>query len=92
MKPLHLNLKDIYFQEIKSGIKIFEYRLATPYWEKRLVGREYSAIVVKSGYPSRSDLSRQIIRPWLGYEIHTINHPHFGGEPVEVFAIRVNPE
>jgi hypothetical protein len=29
-------------------------------------------------------------RPWIGYRIVMITHPHFGAEPVEVFAINVS--
>lgn len=35
-------------------------------------------------------LRLQMIRPWRGYELQTIIPPHFGIDPVEVFAIRVN--
>nr|DAH27357.1 MAG TPA: activating signal cointegrator [Bacteriophage sp.] len=33
---LKLVLTDHWFEEIKSGRKKYEYRKATPYWEKRL--------------------------------------------------------
>lgn len=29
------------------------------------------------------------MRPWRGYEEQTIQHEHFGIEPVNVFAIHV---
>ena len=85
---LHLPLKREYFEQIRDGSKLFEYRLATDYWAKRLVGREYEAIVFTMGYPSKDNKSRRIEMPWRGYEKQTITHPHFGSEPVEVFAIR----
>ncbi|ENN4178965.1 ASCH domain-containing protein, partial [Salmonella enterica subsp. enterica serovar Typhimurium] len=28
--------------------------------------------------------------PYGGYEVKTITHPHFGDEPVKVYAIKVN--
>lgn len=90
MSDLHLNLKSEYFNEIDSGIKLFEYRLRTPYWRKRLEGRRYERILVKKGYPAAGDASRIRKRPWRGYEEQTITHPHFGDKPVDVFAIRVN--
>jgi hypothetical protein len=89
-KKLTLNLKDVYFQEIKSGVKKYEYRLLTPYWEKRLINKFYEEIILKSGYPKKDNMEKQIVRPWLGYEIQTINHPHFGVNAVKVFAILVN--
>jgi len=89
-KILNLNLKGCYFDEIKAGTKDEEYRLVTPYWIKRLENRDYKGIVIKKGYPKNDDLSRIITRPWRAYTIKTITHPHFGSEPVKVFAIKVN--
>lgn len=87
---LHLNLKGIYFDEIKTGAKSHEFRIVNNYWSKRLVGRNYSHILIKRGYPKRGDSSKEILLPYLGYEIKTITHQQFGPEPVDVFAIKVN--
>ena len=89
MADLHLNLKGVYFDEIKAGTKPFEYRLRSK-WEKRLAGKSFDQIWIKRGYPARDDHARIIARPWRGYEIQVITHPHFGPTPVEVIAIRVN--
>jgi hypothetical protein len=89
-RALHLPLKAVYFNEIRDGIKPYEYRLVTPYWTKRLVGRAYDFIELSLGYPPRGDANRRMLRPWNGVERQTITHPHFGPDPVEVFAIRVN--
>lgn len=89
MADLILHLKGVYFDEIAAGEKNEEYRLITPHWSKRLVGRQYKRVILYSGYPSRDDLSRRIIRPWRGYIERTITHPHFGPDPVKVFAILV---
>lgn len=90
MKLLHLNLKAVYFDAIAAGEKREEYRLATPYWRRRLEGRQYAGIVLKKGYPKRDDTSRILARPWAGFSIQTITHPHFGQDPVQVYAINVN--
>ncbi|MEJ6003772.1 ASCH domain-containing protein [Paucibacter soli] len=90
MPALHLNLKAEYFDAIAAGEKREEFRLATPYWRRRLEGRQFAGIVLKKGYPKRGDSSRTLDRPWAGFTIKTITHPHFGTEPVQVFAIRVN--
>ncbi len=89
MTDLTLPLKGIYFDAIASGEKCEEYRLATPYWIKRLVGRHYKRVILTRGYPKRDDHSRRIIKPWRGYIERTITHPHFGPDPVKVFAILV---
>lgn len=90
MQLLHLNLKAMYFDAIAAGEKREEFRLVTPYWRRRLEGRQYAGIVLKKGYPKRDDASRILARPWTGFSIQTITHPHFGQAPVQVYAIHVN--
>ncbi|MBB3193986.1 hypothetical protein [Roseateles terrae] len=90
LTPLILPLKASYFNEIREGTKPEEFRLVTPYWIRRLVGKEFSHIEFTLGYPARSNAERRLIRPWRGMRIATITHPHFGTDPVEVFAIRAN--
>lgn len=89
MADLHLNLNGEYFDQIKAGVKFFEYRLATK-WAKRLEGKAFDRILIKRGYPKKGDQGRIIERPWRGFELQTIAHPHFGQYPVEVYAILVN--
>jgi len=92
MKPLILPLKRRWFDEIRQGIKAEELRVYNDYWRKRLEGREYSHIELTLGYPPRHDTSRRIFKPWLGYEIKTVTHPHFGPEPIKVYAIKILQE
>jgi len=89
MTTLRLSLKGEYFDQIKAGEKPEEYRLCTPYWSTRLICRSYTQIELTKGYPKRGDQERRITRKWNGYTIKTIQHPHFGPEPVTVFAIDV---
>lgn len=89
MADLHLNLKGEYFDDIKAGTKPWEYRLASK-WLKRLSGKSFDRIFVKRGYPKSGDLELILEKPWRGFELQTITHPHFGNEPVLVCAIRVN--
>ncbi len=87
---LYLPLKAEYFDAIKAGTKPEEYRLRTPYWQRRLEGREYRAIELMKGYPAAHDEGRRLSLPWRGFTVKTITHPHFGPEPVEVYAINVS--
>lgn len=89
MRALILALNGVYFDQIRDGEKGEEYRLVTPYWTKRLVGKAYDRIVLTKGYPAAADYERRLSRPYRGYVMKTITHPHFGPEPVEVFAIDV---
>lgn len=89
MRTLTLALKAFYFDEIKAGRKLFEYRLVTPYWRKRLEDQIYDQIVLTRGYPKRDDSSRRLALPWQGCHKESLTHEHFGSDPVEVFAINV---
>ncbi|MBN3848688.1 ASCH domain-containing protein [Paraburkholderia sp. Ac-20342] len=86
---LVLPLKSCYFDDIAADIKPEEFRLDTEYWRKRLIGKEFSGILLTKGYPKADDQSRRMLRPWRGYVMRTIQHPHFGPDPVRVFAIDV---
>lgn len=88
---LTLPLKGEYFDQIVAGTKTEEYRERTPYWAKRLVGREYTNLVITKGYPKRDDRSRRIELPYRGFVEKTIMHPHFGGS-VDVFAIALTKD
>lgn len=94
MADLVLPLKGQYFDAIKAGAKTEEYRLCTPYWQKRLASPFglYDRIVLTRGYPRRDDQERRLVRAWQGYTIKTITHPHFGPDPVQVYAINVAAE
>jgi hypothetical protein len=89
LPDLILPLKGEYFDQIEAGTKPEEFRLCTPYWTKRLVGRQYRNVILTRGYPRADDQSRRLTRHWKGYVVRTITHPHFGDAPVEVFAINV---
>lgn len=94
MADLILPLKTEYFDAIKAGEKPEEFRLANAYWTRRLHGadgqpRTFDRIVLTKGYPKRGDDSRRLVRPWKGFTRKTLTHPHFGADPVEVFAIHV---
>lgn len=89
MRILTLPLKGEYFDEIKAGTKPEEFRLATPYWRRRLEGRVYDLIELTRGYPKRGDTARRLVVPWMGCRLTIITHRHFGQEQAEVFAINV---
>lgn len=87
---LRLPVKREYFEQIKSGEKMDEYRLVNSYWSKRIIGKTFDKIEITLGYPKKGDTERTITRPWKSSVIKEITHKHFGAEPVQVFAIRVN--
>jgi hypothetical protein len=89
MANLQLAVNGEYFDAMKSGEKTEEYRLVNPHWGKRIYGRWYDRLIITRGYPKKNDTSKRIDIPYGGYEIKIITHPHFGPDPVKVFAIKV---
>ncbi len=87
---LYLALKREYFDAIKAGTKLFEYRLYNGYWKKRIKGKAFDKIVLTLGYPKRTDRSRRLELPWRGFAVRNITHPQFGNKERCVFAIKVN--
>jgi hypothetical protein len=47
---LHLTLHRRFFAEIAARTKRIEYRQQSPYWRRRLEGRDYDAILFRNGY------------------------------------------
>jgi len=89
---LHLPVKRVYFDSIRIGTKDEEYRLVTPYWTKRLVGRDYGSVIITLGYPKSGDMERTLMFPYTGYRKTKIAHPHFGPDEVEVYVIGLEGE
>lgn len=89
MKTLILPVKRIYFEQIASGQKTEEFRLANAFWAKRLEGKKFSSVIVTLGYPKKTDIARRLVFPWRGLSKKTITHEYFGLMPVDVFAIKV---
>jgi hypothetical protein len=89
MKVLTLPLKREFFDAIKAGTKLEEYRLRNDYWMTRLENRTYDAIELTLGYPAADDAARRLRRPWKGFTVKMIQHPLFGAKPVQVYAINV---
>jgi len=87
MKSLTLNLKQEYFDDIRKGVKKEEYREVKPYWEKRLINKEYEKVIIKMGYPKSTEINKIIEFPWRGFVKKQITHKQFGEDPVWVFAI-----
>jgi hypothetical protein len=89
-RTLQLALKAEFFHAIQAGTKTEEYRMANTFWAKRLHGKTFDRVVLTLGYPSRKDHARRIVKPWRGMRTTEIQHPLFGSEPVQVFAIDVS--
>lgn len=92
MSDLILALKREYFEAIRDGQKIEEFRLVNDYWKKRLEGRDYDNIILTLGYPKKDDESRRIVRKWkdVPFVVKMISHKLFGSEPVMVYSIDVS--
>lgn len=64
---LTLHLKETHFEEIRSGKKKEEYRMATPYWNTRIFGENggFDVVEICKGYPARGNIDD---RMWFRYE------------------------
>jgi hypothetical protein len=51
---LHLNLKREFFDDIAARKKRTEYRSRTPYWRRRIEGRDYDVICFRNGYSKKA--------------------------------------
>lgn len=89
MNILRLHLKAKWWNQIKDGSKYCEYRIATPYWQKRLEGKDYDIAELYLGYPKKGDESR-VLRKRISYiRKRGLLHEEFGPKPVKVYAIRL---
>lgn len=89
-RVLYLNLKGVYFDAIKSGVKKYEFRECSK-WAKKLDGREYDLICIMKGYPKKTDMSRRFYCKWKGcFQTVLKSHPHFNNHDTKVFAINVS--
>src|ERR1700761_9155335 len=90
-RVLRLNLKREYWEAIRDGEKIYEYRQTTVYWMRRLTLRKYDEIHLCLGYPNRGQTERVLKRKWkTAPAMVEITHKHFGQNPVIVYAIDVS--
>ncbi|WP_432262760.1 ASCH domain-containing protein [Cupriavidus sp. TMH.W2] len=88
LRVLRLHVMAEYFHAIRERTKPLEFRLDTPYWRRRLVGRTYDAVEVAHGYPKADDATRRVRRAWRGVAPQVLTHQHFG-EALAVLAIDV---
>jgi hypothetical protein len=90
LRDLLLHVRGMYFLEMQSGVKTEEYRDITDYWDIRLTRNDYKRVIILWGYPKLDDKAKRMVFKWKGVRRTTINHPHFGNTPKEVFAIDVS--
>lgn len=81
MKVLHLNLKKEWYNMIESGDKCEEYREIKPFWEKRLIGKNYTHVCFIYGYTKR-----RMTYPITGIDIG-MGNPKWGAPEKNVFII-----
>ena len=91
-RTLTIPVNGVYFDQIREGTKLEEYRLRTVHWESRIEGKDFDAVVLTRGYPKGGGVEGEtrLTRQWRGFERKVITHPHFGESPVSVFAIDVS--
>ncbi|MFZ5139282.1 ASCH domain-containing protein [Enterobacter hormaechei] len=85
MANLQLAVNGEYFDQMKRGEKVEEYRLVNPYWCRRLsqghnqqLPRRFDRLIITKGYPRKDDCERRIDIPYAGYEVKVITHVNNG--------------
>lgn len=92
-RTLVLPVVSLYFQQIKARTKTEEFRAMTPYWAKRIEGKEFDFVEITEGYPLANDKTRRIKRRWVGFSAREgLVHEHFKNVPTDVYAIDVTGE
>ena len=76
---LHLTLHREWFAAIAAGTKRIEYRAQTPYWRKRLEGRQYDVIRFRNGHARNA--------PEMQVEFRGLRR--YGRGPNACYAIRL---
>lgn len=80
---LHLHVTYKYYDQIKRGEKVEEYRIVEK-WRGQIEGRDYKTLRIWKAYTSEF-----MDFPYRTPEIRTMMHEHFGAEPVTVYALRL---
>lgn len=84
---LQMAVKKKWFDQIRAGTKILEYRLDTDHWRKRLINRDYDKLIITWGYPSKGNKERRIELEYYGYTMKTVVSEEWNNVPQRVFAI-----
>lgn len=83
---LHLHVCTRYFEQIAAGTKKAEYRLMSPYWDKRLApDRKYAFVVIHNAYKSGAE--NRLTFHWNGVCDMFLEHEFFGLGRHLVYAI-----
>lgn len=83
MKTLDLVLKHKWYDMIECGEKREEYREIKPYWQKRLMDKDYTLVRFHRGYTNTTMLFI-VSNIKIGY-----GNPHWGAPYKDVFKIEL---
>ena len=78
---LHLFLKHVWFEKIKSGIKMSEYRACSDYWNKKFepvvcgTQKMWEYVIFHDGYTSNT-VKRKLISIKITNAANDLNLPH----------------
>ena len=68
-KMITFNLKSNWFNLIKSGKKISEYRECKPYWKRVEKLKAGDKIIFCLGYPKKCDISKRLVKTFTKLSI-----------------------
>lgn len=83
---LHLHAKKKYWEEVRDGKKLEEYRkFDLKLLRRLLIG--FDLINYHLGYPSKEQKERTLVFKWNGFYDTKIKHEIFGQKPIHAFVI-----
>lgn len=95
MADLFLRVYREYFDKLVSGEKCKEYRIASPYWLRRIVYPDHliTGVHIVCGYPKSETLDQKnsVWFPWNHYQMSVLKHPQFGDQYVPVIGVICKP-
>jgi hypothetical protein len=86
MNILFLTIKKQWFDMIKTGEKKEEYRDIKPYFDRKLVGKKYDAVLFQNGYAPDSP---RLLIEYKGYEKKRARPEWSGGFDGLCYAIKL---
>ena len=89
LRILHLHVTREYWEQMRDGKKLWEYRLADK-WFKRIAHGNFDEVWIWLGYPKGSCTEKRLRFYWRGFKREEITHKHFGEKSVWVVSIDVS--
>ena len=94
LSTITLHLMSNWWRDVRDGKKRVEYRANTPYWRKRLEGKDYQCARIMLGYDAGMTLVFEVVKIELTREKNDLNLPECWavrlGKKIENYRVGAN--